>query len=154
MEMSPTALRFPKPAAILCGLMVLAALTMSPGVALAAEDAGALAARDFRTNCAACHGWDGSGDGPIGELMTVKPPNLRLLADRNGGVFPAKAVVSTLEGTDIPRAHGTSRMPVWGDWFAAEAIADSLKSGEKRPPPDTVEKRIRRLVDYLESLQE
>lgn len=151
MNMSPNTRRFPRPAVCACLLMVWAALLMGPDASFAAGDA---AARDFRANCSACHGWNGSGDGPIGELLIVKPPDLRLLAHRNGGDFPATRVLRTLEGNDIPRAHGTSRMPVWGDWFAAEAIADSLKEGAPQPPPDIVEKRIERLVDYLRSIQE
>ncbi|MCP5075613.1 MAG: cytochrome c [Rhodobacteraceae bacterium] len=125
-----------------------------PKSSAASEDAHQIAARDFRSNCAACHGWQGTGDGPVAELMKVKPPDLTLLAHRNGGVFPAKAVHNAIEGLDIPRAHGSKRMPVWGDWFAAEAIADSLHKGERRPPPESVTKRIRSLVDYLESIQE
>ena len=152
MDLSPTTFRLLKFAALPGLLMLLASFTLRPRSALAEADAPA--AQDFRANCAACHGWNGEGEGPIGELMIVKPPNLRLLAHRNGGTFPADTVIRTLEGNDIPRAHGTSRMPVWGDWFAAEAIADSLKEGAKRPPPDTVEKRIQRLVDYLRSIQE
>ena len=54
----------------------------------------------------------------------------------------------------MPKAHGTRRMPVWGAWFSAEAVADSVYSGEKRPPPEEITRRIRRLVTYLETLQE
>src|SRR5215470_2773757 len=31
----------------------------------------------FIRNCADCHGWEGKGDGPVGQMLLKKPPSLR-----------------------------------------------------------------------------
>lgn len=112
------------------------------------------AEQDFRANCASCHGWSGAGDGPVADVLTVRPPDLTRIAERNGGTFPADAVYKMIDGTDMPKAHGTKQMPVWGLWFVYEAIADSLQTGDTKPPVEKVEERIKAMVAYLESIQQ
>ena len=131
----------------------LAACTLPP-LPAAADDTHKIAAQDFKSFCATCHGWGGAGGGPVADVLTVEPPNLTLIAHRNGGTFPDEKVYKTIEGLEMPRAHGTKQMPVWGVWFAYEAIADSLHTGDRTPPPEKIDKRIRGLVAYLKSIQE
>ncbi len=138
-------------AAALAVLFAAAALT-SP--AHAQDETYKSAQRDFQSFCATCHGWGGAGGGPVAEVLSVEPPNLTLIAHRNGGTFPDEKVYKTIDGLGMPRAHGTKQMPVWGVWFAYEAIADSLHTGDKTPPPEKIDKRIRGLVAFLESIQE
>lgn len=38
--------------------------------------------------CAACHGREGKGDGPVAPGLVRKPVNLRAMASKNGGKFP------------------------------------------------------------------
>src|SRR6185503_5315015 len=69
-----------------------------------------LAGKDlFDFYCASCHGRDGSGNGSVAAALKTAPPDVRLLARRNLGVFPqrkAEAYVSG-EGAAEAIAHGT-----------------------------------------------
>lgn len=98
----------------------------------------------FDVYCATCHGRDGRGDGPVAASLKTPPPDLTLLARRNGGTFPAVVLRHVLLGTaDRPLpAHGTREMPVWGPIFLA------LDPDETRATL-----RIERLLAYIESLQ-
>jgi len=49
--------------------------------------------------------------------MRVTVPNLRTLATRNDGAFPAEAVRAYIDGRESVAAHGDRQMPVWGDVF-------------------------------------
>ena len=138
-----------------CFLLAMIAVTVAmPAFAEAATDEHELAAQDFRSNCAACHGETGIGDGPVAGVLIVRPPDLTLMAQRNGGTFPTEAVYKRIYGLDMPQSHGTREMPVWGLWFSSDAIAESLHTGDTTLPPEKVEKRIRALVGYLESIQQ
>lgn len=138
--------------AVLFGLILVSDAEFS--LSQAAEDTHKTAAQDFQSFCATCHGWGGAGGGPVADVLSVEPPNLTLIAHRNGGVFPAEKVYKTIDGLEMPRAHGTKQMPVWGVWFAYEAIADSLHTGDRTPPPEKIDKRIKGLVAFLKSIQE
>jgi mono/diheme cytochrome c family protein len=48
--------------------------------------------------CAACHGADGKGSGPVSEVLKVAPANLTVLAKKNSGVFPLNSVFETIYG--------------------------------------------------------
>ncbi|WP_366141711.1 c-type cytochrome [uncultured Boseongicola sp.] len=56
--------------------------------------------------CAACHGVSGTGDGPMVEFMSVKVPDLSLLAARNDGDFPMLDVIQTIDGRTGVRLRG------------------------------------------------
>src|ERR1700750_1264417 len=42
----------------------------------------------FMAYCAACHGNDAKGDGPVGMQLKTKPADLTKIAARNNGTFP------------------------------------------------------------------
>ena len=42
----------------------------------------------YSNYCAACHGTDAKGTGPLANLLKSKPADLTLIAKRNGGQFP------------------------------------------------------------------
>ena|SRR5688572_1492942 len=109
--------------------------------ALAADDTGA---RLYFNHCAACHGDDGEGTGPVASSMRVAVPNLRTLAQRNGGVFPAEAVTAYVDGRDVVAAHGDRQMPIWGDVF---------RGAEQGTAQRTVRRRIAAIVDFISMLQ-
>jgi hypothetical protein len=96
--------------------------------------------------CAACHGDQGRGDGPVAATMSVLVPDLTRLAQRNDGRFPAGKVRDIVDGRSIVIAHGTRYMPVWGYEFWVEEGADVVAEDEARIMID-------RLVDYLASIQ-
>ena len=98
----------------------------------------------FATHCAACHGVDGEGGGPVASVMNVSMPNLRTLAKRNGGVFPAEAVAAYIDGRDQVAAHGDRLMPIWGDFLQTPGDKD-----DQGP----VRARIAELVAFIERLQ-
>jgi len=77
-----------------------------------------MAGRDlYDFYCAACHGRDGGGRGPAAPALRVAPPDLRTLAARHGGAFPAAAVRRILAGERDIAAHGSREMPIWGQIF-------------------------------------
>jgi mono/diheme cytochrome c family protein len=133
-------------ALILLGMSLLsnAGSAQSSRTATPALVIDSLTGRDsFDRYCAACHGADGRGAGPVASSLKVHPADLTTLAERNGGSFPRRRVASFVEGTGRPLpAHGTSDMPVWGATFRG------LESSEAR-----VKARLANLVAYVESLQ-
>jgi mono/diheme cytochrome c family protein len=46
----------------------------------------------FYNNCASCHGTDGKGNGPLGQVLTIRPANLTIIAKNTGGKFPADKI--------------------------------------------------------------
>ncbi len=109
-----------------------------------------LGRRDFRNYCAACHGIGGEGDGTIGEFLTLTVPDLTRLSKRNGGLFPREKVIETIDGRADVKVHGPRDMPVWGDWFDAEAIAPDT---DRETRELIVQERIQSIVNYIETLQ-
>lgn len=98
----------------------------------------------FRTYCAACHGVEAKGDGPIASSLRVAPPDLTLLAKRAKGTFPEEDVHRMIDGRKPVKGHGGPDMPVWGDAFKAS------KDGFSE---EKVKDKIDALVDYLKSIQ-
>jgi mono/diheme cytochrome c family protein len=98
----------------------------------------------YKQYCAACHGADARGHGPVAPFLTTPPPDLTTLAKRHLGKFPFDYVSSVLEFGTGPSAHGSSDMPTWGPIFR---YFD--KQNER-----VAQQRIKNLCDYLASLQE
>ena len=48
--------------------------------------------RPFYNNCASCHGRDGKGNGPLGQVLSIRPADLTIIAKRTGGKFPAEKI--------------------------------------------------------------
>ena len=97
----------------------------------------------FTTYCAACHGLDARGDGPVASAFNTPPADLTLLSRRNGGKYPVDRVTSVLRGEALLVAHGNRDMPVWGPVFSR------LSEGRGVP----VRTLITNLNHYLESMQ-
>jgi mono/diheme cytochrome c family protein len=105
-----------------------------------AEDAD-LGKMNYESHCAACHGQNGKGDGPVSVELRTKPSDLTLIAKRNGGVFPADVLYRIIDGRRTIRAHGTYEMPVWGFVF------------QRSDPEDVARNRILAIIAYLKSIQ-
>jgi mono/diheme cytochrome c family protein len=73
----------------------------------------------FQNNCAACHGREGRGDGPVSKTLKRSVPDLTRLSQRNGGAFPAIHVRTTITfgANDLLPTHGSKTMPIWGPIF-------------------------------------
>jgi hypothetical protein len=73
------------------------------------EDQVKMGAVDYESFCAACHGKDARGNGPVAMELKTAPPSLRNLAARRNGIFDVNEIVKIIDGRDMPRAHGTPR---------------------------------------------
>ena len=105
----------------------------------------------YRRYCGACHGPEAKGDGVASSLMRPAPTDLTKLAARNGGQFPTERLVKTIDGREMPRAHGEPAMPVWGDILSEEL---GSHGGDKHPPVERrIQGRILEIVEYLRTVQ-
>ena len=132
-------------------LGLLCAITQSPAVAFA--DDVKQGKENYRRFCTACHGTTGVGDGPVADSLKQKPADLTLLAKRAGGTFPTQKVIKTIDGRLMPDSHGTAEMPVWGQWFAIQALADGVLQENVAGIELEVNRRLEGLVLYLKTLQ-
>lgn len=103
----------------------------------------------FYSFCASCHGDDATGGGPMTEILNENPPDLTMLAARNGGVFPRARVVFRVDGRDPIAAHGGA-MPIFGDIFGDDLTAMKSESGQ----PILAGRGIIDLIAWLETVQQ
>ena len=94
--------------------------------------------------CAACHGREGKGDGPVAAALKTRPTDLTLLSERNHGRFPSVPVVNVITGSAGVPAHGSKEMPVWGPIFLAMAHQHESEA----------RLRVANLADYVKSFQQ
>jgi mono/diheme cytochrome c family protein len=97
----------------------------------------------FESYCAVCHGKDGKGNGPAASAMKTQPTDLTVLAQKNGGKYPASHVAAVIRGQAMTPAHGSQDMPIWGPLFS------SISQGHE----SQVQQRITNLVTYIETVQ-
>jgi mono/diheme cytochrome c family protein len=97
----------------------------------------------FRAHCAACHGPQGKGDGPLAPALKAKVPDLTLLAKNSGGKFPSVRVRDSIAGDKFVQSHGSREMPIWGPIF------HQIESDQ-----DFGDVRLQNLTKYLESIQQ
>lgn len=119
--------------------LVTAGCVSEPGVRFSGLDL-------YVNYCAACHGANGEGDGPVASAMQVQAPNLRLLTQRNDGAFPAEAVTEYIDGRTVISSHGDRRMPVWGDVFL-------WADGDDPEAEQLAQQRIAAIVDFIGEMQ-
>ncbi len=116
-----------------------------------AEPSGAR--QDFLELCADCHNTDARGNGPLAKNLTKVPPDLTRIRKRAHGVFDEQAVYDWILGLKMSESHGSREMPIWGDWLMDEAVEDSTSLDAAEAAEREVERRIRAIVKYLETLQ-
>jgi mono/diheme cytochrome c family protein len=97
----------------------------------------------FRAHCAACHGSDAKGGGPVAPTLKSKPADLTVIAKKGGGKFPSARVLKIISGDEVLATHGSRDMPVWGPIFH-QIEADQ----------DFGNVRLQNLIKYLESIQQ
>lgn len=100
----------------------------------------------FQRFCAACHGEEAHGDGPVAAGIPITVPDLTLLKRRQGDNFPAETLRRIIDGRNAVIFHGTRYMPVWGYEFWVEEGAD--QEAEER-----VKIIIANLIEYIVSIQ-
>jgi mono/diheme cytochrome c family protein len=96
----------------------------------------------YRAHCASCHGVNGKGDGPVADSMRMRPTDLTLLSQNNGGKFPEFRLRKMLGGVDDLPAHGGKQMPVWGPLLTGASPNNARNSVV-----------VRNLIAYLQSIQ-
>jgi mono/diheme cytochrome c family protein len=96
----------------------------------------------YKQYCAACHGADAKGHGPVRAALRISAPDLTTLAKRHGGKFPYEYVTEVLRFAPGIPSHGSGAMPMWGSLF------------EYYYNQSSAQHRIQNLCDYLASLQE
>lgn len=101
----------------------------------------------YLDNCVACHGTDGTGNGPAARGLSVAPADLTTIAARNGGTFPRDAVMSKIDGYQAGGHGGV--MPEFGAGDMGEVVIVE-NNGLGTPVPMT----LLVLTDYVESLQQ
>jgi mono/diheme cytochrome c family protein len=131
---------------MLRSLVVVAALTLYGSTAWSA-DYVAMSGKDlYQRFCAACHGAEGRGDGPVAASFKVEVPDLTLIARRAGNTYPRDRIVRIIDGRYIIGAHGSRLMPVWGEDLGRLEIGNPDAERATRVVID-------RLADYLGQLQ-
>lgn len=118
----------------LVGAIVVAMATAAEAESFRGRDA-------YLRYCSACHGEAADGKGPVANVMTPPPPALTRLRSKFGHPLGTRFVAYVL-GTAIPRAHGTSDMPVWAANLAGPDGSEGEAAG-----------RIWRIAEYLQSIQ-
>ena len=96
----------------------------------------------FREYCAACHGAEARGNGPVAPALKKPVPDLTQISQRNGGRFPREQVRNYISGESDLLAHGTRAMPIWGPIF--RHMDRDAELGEIR---------LHNVTVYVESLQ-
>ena len=99
----------------------------------------------YKDYCAACHGMDGTGNGPAVQFLKIPPPNLTTMAVRHNEKSIILNVDAVLRFKNQSKAHGTLEMPLWGQLFK------SLEN--QNGHPQLVELRIHNLSVYVQSMQ-
>lgn len=137
-----------RPHLLLATALVTARAIAAPATAFTQR--AATGAEEFGMSCAACHGADGRGNGPMTHLLKVQPSDLTALARRNGGKFPFEKVVEIIDGRRQVKGHGTREMPVWGAYYEMDIAKQYGPYGGE----SLVKARVDTLARYLESMQE
>jgi hypothetical protein len=125
----------------------------------------------FLSNCAACHGADGKGNGPLAIKLKTKPTDLTRLAKHNNGVFSPEVVHKMIDGTEAIRTHLSIEMLIWGCRHTNPS-ALRIKVHNRRharkvhaagieafvdlacDPEPIIKDRILSIVEYLSHIQE
>ena len=131
------------------GQLILAGILLTTGALAQAEtkapDAQTLGAGRalYLGHCAACHGADGKGGGPVAASLKGPVADLTKLPQKDGA-FDEARIRTSIDGTQAVTAHGTREMPVWGKVLA--------KTGAKRGE-GWAQTDIWTLIQYLKSIQ-
>ena len=127
-------------------LIGIAALCSAPSIFAQAFDQYS-GQETFMRFCAACHGEDAQGSGPVAAGLPITVPDLTRLQERRADTFPEDVLRRIIDGQEIVVLHGTRYMPVWGYEFWVEEGADDEAQ-------ERVEIIVDNLVDYLRSIQQ
>lgn len=130
------------------GLSWLALVAWLPGAANADDSVLVEVGRSYFVQyCSSCHGVDARGNGPVAASLRTPPVDLRRIAARRGGHFPAAEIAEKIDGRSEVASHGSREMPVWGRRFGAPVVSGGTSE-------EVVRGRLLILVEYLRSIQD
>lgn len=127
--------------------LALILLTLS-ATAPQAEEIGDAARGEqlFAQNCAACHGSEAQGDGPMAATLAKPPANLTVLGAR--AEFPTAKVTRTIDGRDLI-SHG-GPMPLFGNLLKdRSAVVDDADGN-----PVFTSQPVLDIVVWLQTIQQ
>ncbi len=131
---------------------IVALFTASGSLALDEAAQIELGKAEFLASCAACHGADGKGGGPVAEVMVKKPLDLTQIAKKYGA-FSAEDMYQVIDGRRMVNPHGSRNMPVWGYRYLGDAIKMSQEVPHQINLQAMVYGRITALVKYIAFIQ-
>ncbi len=135
-----------------CDALVLLVAATALGAATASAGATPKAqsypsgAELFQEHCATCHGAEGTGNGPMAQVLKIPPTDLTQISIRAGGTFPADRIVEVIRYGGGMAAHGTTAMPVWGKVFSSAGGGGKIGGAYSR-------RAVVELKRYLETIQ-
>jgi mono/diheme cytochrome c family protein len=114
---------------------------------------------EYQSSCAACHGVDGKGAGPLAEELKTKPADLTMIAKKNNGKFPFNRVYETIDGRQEVKSHGPRDMPIWGFRYNPTPIQGFSRVAPYYVDPvinreSAIHRRILALAKYVFRIQE
>lgn len=133
---------------------VISAIFLGFALVPACANAQSAGEPEYINSCAACHGSDGTGGGPMASYLMGSLPDLTQLSAGNGGVFPVTKVYSTIDGTMTSGPHGTREMPVWGNRYQARGAEGANPDFRAEEAEVYARFRILALTEYLAGMQE
>ena len=116
-----------------------------------AEARSEMGKQEYESNCVACHGTGGKGDGYFAQYLKLPIPDLSTIQQRNNGVFPSDRMVEIIDGRAALKGHGPRNMPIWGTTYTEKAA--NYYRGTAYDSEQFVRVRVLALTDYLYSLQ-
>ena len=141
--------------------LLIAAILFLTNVVVQAQDLDQ-GRTEFLSKCAACHGADAKGAGPMASKLKRKPADLTALAKNNNDVFPTDAIAAIVDGRGAI-SHRRLEMPIWG-CRQGPPPGPRRKAYQPKPieslldmpcdPEEVIKKRIRAIVEYLGQIQE
>ena len=78
--------------------------------------------------CAACHGANAKGNGPVKKALRKPAPDLTTLAKRHGGKFPYAYVAGVLQFAPGVPSHGSAICPCGGPFLNTTTIKNPHSS--------------------------
>ncbi|WP_372885744.1 cytochrome c [Shimia sp.] len=105
-------------------------------------------ARVYASNCAACHGESGRGDGAGAVDRAPAPADLTLISQRAGGRFPVSMVLSKIDGYSADDA-ARAAMPEFGAMLRGEMVPVETEDGVMTPTP----RPLAALLAHLQIIQ-
>lgn len=98
----------------------------------------------YQNHCAACHGPEARGDGPLADVIAYRPADLTRIALRSRGEYPAARVRDIIDGRKPVKGRFAAGMPVWGEAF---------KNPDDGYSERALREKIAALTEYVGTLQ-